>query len=232
MRMGSQNFGAASVVGSEFGEGRAGPAKTVQEHIAKLPLLAIAGGMRAGSCRRWAEDFITKNQDDPQIDMLRSHLRGVKACEALSHGGVVAMSGEDLLKNLSELKLHEVEPDTCMKMDLISREVRLWCSDPNRFASIGQMLKIVTPWLELADADQEAPSFDPMHPKLSCVEGSSVEKSSVFSEILISTMLVPLVKAGNAGMTEVRTPSLRQWSRTFRTSAKSMMCMESVCARS
>ena len=205
-RASSDLFGAQSEAGdcksvwageSTLGgsSGKCGPARTVEGHMYKLPLVQILAGVRPGRELRWAEKFAEEKVNNPDIGLLQAHIKAVYASIALQKHGALKVSEADLTKHLHTLVKAGVDFSSEVKLDLVDRRVDLWLEDPQRFEKVTDIMELIEPWAEQgAEGGTTRLDFDPMNPRLAATDGSTGDKLEYFRSTLVKRLLIPLIR--------------------------------------
>lgn len=180
-----------------------GPARCVSDHLLRLPLDGILGGLKLGTERRWAQRFYDENhQTDLECELLRRHLEATDSAMALASGAAITMAPAQYDKHLSVLVAEKADFPTTIKKDMVERSLRHWLASATRLDDAKSLLVMLMPWTEVQDDPDEEVSnsaedlFDPYNPSMRHVEGSVPEKGKEFRAILFKRVLAPMVKAG------------------------------------
>lgn len=183
---------------------KARPARSIEEHIARLRLDRILGGWtKIGPERRWAQKWYDDHSaHDIGCEMLRSHLEAVDAALAMAGGASVRMATDVLQRHVAVLRIHQVDYPTKLKTDLVERRLLAWLSRPTRFEAVAELLHIISPWAVTAPESDEPEAFDPIEARMCCVEGSPEEKAKEFKDCLIKRILAPTVREGEVQVSQ------------------------------
>ena len=183
-----------------FSAEKLGPARTVDEHIQRLPLVGVLSGQKVGMERRWAQKFYDDHHESiPDCELLKSHMAALDSAMALAGGAAIKMPRSTLESHAKLLKAHGVDYPTKVKRDLVERRFLLWAASPDRFdaASTRDLLGIIAPWDPASVSQefaQERDSFEPLEASMSRVEGSVQDKAREFKHTLVKRVLVASIK--------------------------------------
>lgn len=200
---------ASSMVSGMGGSSeKAGPAKTVSEHLARLGLTAILSGSKVGVERRWAAKFVEDNHEtDIECELLRTHLLAVDAALSVRGGACIKMPRHVLAEHLRVLQGHNVDFPSSVKRDLLEGRFLCWQSNAQRFVpdEVDALLDLVVPWPPTMEEGVEPEQFDPMLPKMSAIEGSVAEHSKDLRNTMVRRVLLPALRSGSEGAAGVKT---------------------------
>lgn len=183
--------------GTESGLGgsasKGGPARSADEHIARLCVSSVLAGCKPGREKRWAEKYAEDHGGDPDIGLLKAHLRAIDAAVALQLKGSSRVSDTALEMHLTTLDKAGVDFPSEVKLDLVDRAVESWHKDPKKYERVHVLLQTIEPWLDEGDDKR---LFVPKEPRLSATDGSPGDRLEYFRNALVKRVLIPLINGG------------------------------------
>lgn len=199
--------GATSIGGDSDDEAdTTEPARTAPEHIRKLNIVRILAGSKIGQHRRNAEDFIKNNPGAPDLDLLQERIDLARKCTAMHRNGIVTLEKVVVDETCKLLKDAQISIPTVAKEYILDRAINDWRKDPLCATKFDEVIRMAVPWRESSD-DQDVDmcdgDFDPTAPQVAALDSSDLEKASRFGDILVKSILTPMLKQGAGSLTSV-----------------------------
>lgn len=166
----------------------------------------VLNGSRTRLSLRFARKHLEEldaSKDLPKHTLLKSHLDKADECFALVDVDWGKCTKEELDKLLKPIVMAKLELPSTLRMKLFVRAAMHECSVKASWsqARLDKLVRMATPWtVEGVDAE----NFDCFEPKLSAIEGSPIEKASVFIDIMLDKLVCPIVQGGEDGADTLR----------------------------
>ncbi|CAK0891060.1 unnamed protein product, partial [Prorocentrum cordatum] len=183
------------------------PARNAKERMAKLSIWAILDHKKKGTHMRNAREFLHKEPDAPDGDMLQEKIELAAKCTQFHRGGVFEVSLNDYNKTCEDLLNSGEEIPAVAKQYILDRRVKIWQEDPDSYNNIKDIMDIVFTWDRAMANDKSsekerggmgpfACTYDPTNPKVRALDISDAEKALKFGETVVKVILAPMLKIG------------------------------------